>query len=91
MLDEKKALGQSLQNRKQPLDAVDDQRARQAAEDLIVDKTVGVRVVPEQPRALAAGSGNVHFVLERFAGMNVDEDIVAVAPRRHAHAVKVQV
>src|ERR1700722_2677869 len=79
VLDEEKTLGQSLQDGNQPLDAVNDKSARHAAEYLIVDEAVCVRVVPEQARTLAAGCRDAHLVLECCAGMNVNEDVVAVA------------
>ena len=73
------------------LNAVDDKSAGHAAEYLIVDEAVGVRVVPEQAGTLPAGRRDPHLVLECFAGVNVDEDVVTLALRRHAHAVIVQV
>jgi hypothetical protein len=52
---------------------------------------VRVRVIPEQSWALPAITGDAHFVVELRARMNVNEDIVAVALRRDAHAVIVQI
>ena len=74
----------------EPLESIDHQSAGHAAENLIVDGTVRVRVIPVKARALPSGGRDPHFVLERFAGMNVHEHIVAVSPRRHAHAVIVE-
>ena len=71
--------------------AVDHQCARQTPEDLFVDEAVRVRMVPEQAWTLPAERRDAHLVLKGFAGVNVDENVVAVALRRHAHAVKVQV
>ena len=91
VLDQKKAFRQSAQQREKLVDAVDDKRARHAAEDLIVDEAVRVRVVPEQARTLPAGRRDAHLVAECFTGLNVNKHVVAIALWRHAHAVKVQV
>ena len=50
-----------------------------------------MRVIPVKARALPPGGRNAYFVLEALAGMHMHEDIVAVSPRRHAHAVIVHV
>ena len=55
------------------LEAIDNKTARHSTKDLIVDEAVSVGVIPERARALAAGGGNTYLLLERLAGMHVDE------------------
>src|SRR4029077_7286558 len=75
----------------EPLESVDHQSTGQAAENLIVDGTVRVRMIPVKARALPSGGRDPHLVLERLARMNVYEHVVAVSLRRNAHAVIVQI
>jgi hypothetical protein len=52
---------------------------------------VRVRVIPEKSRALPAMTGNTHLIVKLRARVNVNKYIVAVALRRDAHSVIVQV
>ena len=72
-------------------EAVHDKAAGHAAEHLLGDNAMRVRVIPEETGSLATGGRNAHLVLELLTGVDVDEHVVAVALRRHAHAVIVQV
>ena len=62
------------------LNAVDDKCARHAAEDLIVDEAVCVRMVPEQARALPAERWDAHLVLKCFAGVNMWMNTLSLLP-----------
>jgi hypothetical protein len=91
VLDQQIAFRQSAQQRIELFESIDHQCARHAAENLIVDVAVRVRVIPVEPRALPPRGRDAYFVLEALAGMHMHEDVVAVSPRRHTHAVIVQI
>jgi hypothetical protein len=48
-------------------------------------------MIPEEARRLVAIGGNAHLILEQFTWMYVEENVVAISARRHAHAVKMQI
>jgi hypothetical protein len=75
----KKALGQSVQQREELVNAIDHQSTRHTSKDLIIDEPVRMGVIPEQAWTLPAERWNAHLVLECFAGLNVNEYVIAVA------------
>jgi hypothetical protein len=91
VLDEEEPFWQVCDDWEDPLEAVDDQTARHAAKDLLCDEAMSMRVIPEEAGPLVAVGGNTHLVLELLAGVYVEENIVAIPARRHAHAVKMQI
>src|SRR3954466_13082546 len=91
ILNEQEALLQIGEDREQLLESIDDESAGPSAPNLLIDEAVSVRMVPEEPGTLAAVCGDMHLVVEMLARVDVNEDVVAIALRRHGHAVKVQV
>ena len=91
MLDEQKPFRYALQNRKKPFQAIDHKAARHPAQDLLGNKAMSMRMIPEQSRALAPVGWNIHLVFEVLARMNMDEDIIAIPFRRDSHAMKMQI
>src|SRR4051812_13634659 len=69
MLEEEKTFREALENRKKVGRALDDERPRQPAEDLLVHHAMRMGVIPEEPRPLAPAGRNVHSVIEPGAGM----------------------
>ena len=67
----------------------DDDRAVEAAEDLVGDRPVMVRVVPAHAGRVIGRQ--LVVVVERLAGLDHDEGVVAVALRGDVQAVHVQV
>ena len=76
-------------SRKQLGEALHDDHAGQAAEDLLLGDSVRVRVVPEGAARVILGDRE--RVGELLAGLDRQEDVVAVVARRHVHAVEVDV
>src|SRR4029453_18170675 len=65
--------------------------AGHAAEHLFRDDAVGMRVIPKEAWTLTVTHRDLHLVFELLAGMKMDKDIVAVPPRRDAHAMEMQI
>ncbi len=79
MLDEQELFRKIFQHREVFFGAVDDDPARHAAENLLRDDAVRMRVIPEESGTLAVTHRDLHLVLEVLARVNMDKDIVAVA------------
>ena len=88
MLDEEEPLRQALHDREEIFKPVHNEAAGHATQHLLGDDAMRVRVIPEQAWPLATCGRNAHLVVELMTRMHVDEHIVAVALRRHRHAVE---
>src|SRR5262245_5885437 len=79
VLEQQQPLRQAADDREQPFKTVDHESAGHSAQDLLVDAAVGMRVIPEEARTLAAGGWHMHLVIELLTRMDVNEHVVAVA------------
>ena len=81
MFDQEEPLRQACDEREQRFETVDHQATGHATQHLLGDYAMRMRMIPEQAWPLAALSWNTHLVFELMTGVNMHEDIVAVALR----------
>src|SRR5689334_16165591 len=91
VLDQKHALRHRFQNRETLVDAIHDESSRHAAEYLRRHYTMCMRVIPEHAGTLPVVRRDLHEVVESFARVDVDKDVVAMSAWRDAHAMKVEI
>ena len=88
MLEEKGPFGQTFQEWIETVAAFNKNSTGHAADDLLVDLSVRVGMVPEKADMLL---WDFYLIHESLAGRDVEEDVVAIVQRGEPETVKVQV
>ena len=88
MLEEKDSFCQTLHEWIKALAAFNKNSSRHVADDLSVNVSMSVRMIPEQSDVPL---GDFYLVRERIPGSNVQKYIVAIVQRRNAQSMKMEV
>jgi hypothetical protein len=88
MLEEKDSFGQTFQERIETVAALNKNSPRHATDDLPVNVSMCVWVIPKQTDV---SLGDLYLIRECLFGSDVKEHIVTVVQRRNIQTVKMQV